>query len=146
MESRLTIGQLAEQTGVPRKTIRFYEAEGILPAPERTESRYRSYSQQDVRMLELVRRARLLDMSLPEVRELVTWATSDSCQDFKGKFRESVRAKMGTIDNKIAELLTLKDDLVHLEAHLVASQEQEPVDHPMVACAPETCTCLPRMA
>ncbi len=43
MNGRLTIGQLAKLTGVPPKTIRYYEEVGILPPPERSESRYRLY-------------------------------------------------------------------------------------------------------
>ena len=49
MEQWLTIGQLAQATGVSAKTIRYYEQTGILPAPERTEPRYRSYSEADIR-------------------------------------------------------------------------------------------------
>jgi MerR family copper efflux transcriptional regulator len=71
MTMKLTIGQLSKLTGVPTKSIRYYEEVGILPPPQRSESRYRLYSETDVRRLELVRRARLLDMSLSEVRELV---------------------------------------------------------------------------
>ena len=67
MNGRLTIGQLAKLTGVPPKTIRYYEEAGILPPPERSESRYRLYSETDVRRLQLVRRARALDISLPDV-------------------------------------------------------------------------------
>ena len=71
MNRRLSIGQLARLTEVTPKTIRYYEEAGILPPPERSESRYRVYSETDVRRLELVRRARALDMTLPEIWELV---------------------------------------------------------------------------
>ena len=64
MNTRLTSGQLGKLTGVPPKTIRYYEEAGILPLPERSESRYRLYSETDVRRLELIRRARALDMTL----------------------------------------------------------------------------------
>ena len=65
MTTQLTIGQLAELTRVPTKTIRYYEQSGILPTPRRSDSNYRLYSETDVRRLELIRRARLLDMTLP---------------------------------------------------------------------------------
>ena len=143
MGEHLTIGQVAELTGVPRKTIRYYEEVGILPAPERTESRYRSYSETDVRRLELVRRAKLLDMPLSELRKLVEWASNDSCDDFQEKFRETVRRKMEDVDQRVKDLQRLKEDLTHLEAHLAVSQEPRGhVDHAMLACSPETCTCL----
>ena len=78
MDKSITIGRLAEVTGVPTKTIRYYEESGILPPPRRNDSRYRVYSKKDVRRLELVRRARLLDITLPEVRQLVEWASSET--------------------------------------------------------------------
>ena len=58
MDRRLTIGQLAETVGVPRKTIRHYEEVGVLPTPARSGAGYRLYTDLDVRRLELVRRAR----------------------------------------------------------------------------------------
>ena len=64
MERKFTIGQLAELAGVPRKTIRYYEEVGVLPPPRRSDAGYRLYSDIDVRRMELVRRARALDMAL----------------------------------------------------------------------------------
>jgi DNA-binding transcriptional MerR regulator len=65
MERPLTVGQLARATGVPAKTIRFYEQVGVLPVAERSESRYRQYSRRDVDRLVFIRRARALGLSLP---------------------------------------------------------------------------------
>ncbi|MCI0879251.1 MAG: MerR family transcriptional regulator, partial [Chloroflexi bacterium] len=73
MERKFTIGRLAELAGVPAKTIRYYEQAGVLPPPGRSDARYRLYSDIDVRRVELVRRARALDMGLAEVRDLVEW-------------------------------------------------------------------------
>jgi len=143
MSRRLTIGQLAELTGVPPKTIRYYEEVRILPPPERNESRYRLYSETDVRRLQLVRRARVLDMGLPEVRELVTWASSGTCNDFQDHFSEVVHRKLEEVDRRIADLQGLKDDLAHLEAHLAVNPQPDThAEHTMLACSPETCTCL----
>ncbi len=71
MDGLLTIGRLAKLTGVLAKTIRYYEDVGILPPPARTDARYRCYSEVDVRRLQLVRRAKLLDIPLSEICELV---------------------------------------------------------------------------
>ena len=102
MNTRLTIGQLAKLTSVPPKTIRYYEEVGVLPPSERSESRYRLYSETDVRRLELIRRARARDMTLPEVRELVEWASSGTCNDFQGRFLEVVRRKLEEVDQKLS--------------------------------------------
>ena len=142
MNPRLTIGQLAKLTSVPPKTIRYYEELGVLPPPERSESRYRLYSDIDVRRVELVRRARALDMGLAEVRELVEWASTGSCNDFQERFHEVLRRKLEEVDHRIADLEHLKQDLQHLGAHLAVTQRENNADHTVLECSPETCTCL----
>jgi DNA-binding transcriptional MerR regulator len=135
---------LSEITGVSRKTIRYYEQVGILPPPKRSDSRYRLYSETDVRRVELIRRAQLLDMSLPEVRELVERASNVTCNDFQDSFLKVIRLKLEEVDKRIADLHHLKADLERLEAHLNEAGKEEVADHTMLECYPETCTCLGR--
>ncbi len=142
MQKRLMIGQLAESTGVPSKTIRYYEGAGILPPPQRSGSGYRVYSEIDVRRLELIRRARLLNMALPEVRQLVEQASSATCNDFQARFLEVVKLKLEEVDKRVADLQCLKADLQRLEAHLTKVGKEVAADHTMLECSPETCTCL----
>ena len=142
MERKLTIGQLAELAGVPPKTIRYYEEVGVLPQPSRNDARYRLYSDIDVRRVELVRRARALDMGLAEVRELVEWASTGSCNDFQERFGEMLHRKLEDVDQRIADLEHLKQDLQRLGAHFAASQKEADADHTVLECSPETCTCL----
>ena len=61
MERPLTVGQLAHATGVPAKTIRYYEQVGVLPVPRRSATGYRHYSRHDVHRLLFIRRARALE-------------------------------------------------------------------------------------
>ena len=142
MDRRLTIGQLAESSGIPPKTIRYYEEIGILPTPERNKVGYRIYSETDLRRLDLVRRARTLDMALPEVRELVEWATSGTCNDFQDRFVEVVRQKLEEVDRRLTDLERLKQDLRHLEAHFMTAGREVATDHTVLECSPEKCTCL----
>ncbi len=142
MERKLTIGQLAELASVSRKTIRYYEEVGVLPPPGRSDARYRLYSDIDVRRVELVRRARALDMGLPEVRELVECASTGSCNDFQEHFGEVLRRKLEEVDQRIADLEHLKQDLQRLGAHFAVSQKEANADHTVLECSPETCTCL----
>ncbi len=142
MERKFTIGQLSELAGVPRKTIRYYEEVGVLPPPGRNDARYRLYSDLDVRRVELVRRARALDMGLAEVRELVEWAGTGSCNDFQDRFQEVLHRKLEEVDQRIADLEHLKQDLQRLDAHFAASQKEADAGHTVLECSPETCTCL----
>ena len=142
MERKLTIGQLAELAGVPRKTIRYYEEVGVLPPPDRSDARYRLYSDIDVRRVELVRRARALDMGLVEVRELVEWASTGSCNNFQERFQDMLVQKLADVDQRIADLEHLKKDLQRLGAHFAVSQKEANADHTVLECSPETCSCL----
>ena len=142
MAKTLTIGQLAKVTGVPTRTIRHYEAVGTLPIPQRSGAGYRLYTEADVRRLEIIRRARALDMSLPEAAELVRWAGSKSCGDFQDGFREVVRGKLEHVDRRIADLRRLKQDLQDLEIHLMGGNPGDHAVHTMMDCSPDTCTCM----
>lgn len=142
MERKLTIGQLSEPSGIPRKTIRYYEAVGVLPQPRRNDARYRLYSDIDIRRVELVRRARALDMGLTEVLELVESASTGSCNDFRERFQEVIHQKLEEMDQRIADLDHLKQDLQRLGAHFEVSQKEADADHTVLECSPETCTCL----
>ena len=142
MERKFTIGQLAELAGVPRKTIRYYEEVGVLPPPDRSDAGYRLYSDIDVRRVELVRRARALDMGLAEVRQLVEWASTGSCNDFQERFQEVLRRKLEEADHRIADLEHLRQDLQCLGANFAVSQKEAIADHTVLECSPKTCTCL----
>lgn len=142
MDRRFTIGKLAQATGVSAKTIRYYEQIGLLPSPERGESGYRLYSERDLRRLGLIRRARQLDMSLPEVRELVERASRGTCEDFQGRFLAMVRGKLDDVAVRIVDLERLRLDLWHLEADLSDASNELNSDCTMLDCSPETCACL----
>ncbi len=141
-DRRFTIGKLAEATGVGAKTIRYYEQIGLLPPPERGESGYRLYSERDLRRLGLIRRARQLDMSLAEVRELVERASRGTCEDFQGRFLAMVSGKLDDVAGRIADLERLRLDLRHLEADLSDASNELNRDCTMLDCSPETCACL----
>src|SRR5215211_5346968 len=63
---RLKIGDLARQTGLSIKTIRYYESRGLLEQPPRTEAGYRLYGPEEVARLRFVQRAKLLGLKLEE--------------------------------------------------------------------------------
>jgi MerR family transcriptional regulator, copper efflux regulator len=115
MDQKLTIGKVAHQSGMSVPTIRFYEAEGIIPTPKRTEAGYRLYSSNDVRRLRLARRARLLGLSLPEVKALVDRAFSSECGAYAQEILQLVATQRARIDQQIAELQALRSELDTLE-------------------------------
>jgi len=95
----LAIGALSERTGCKVETIRFYEREGLLPAPARSSGGYRLYSKNHLKRLTFIRRARALGFSIDEVRKLLTLAAERRrpCAEVRvvaGAHLEDVRAKI----------------------------------------------------
>lgn len=64
----MRIGEFAEASGVPAKTIRYYESVGLLPQPRRLENGYRDYEESATRRLEFIRSAQAIGLSLGEIR------------------------------------------------------------------------------
>lgn len=109
----MNIGSAARQSGLPAKTIRYYEEIGLLKA-DRAENGYRDYSLEDVHRLRFVQRARGLGFSVEECRQLL------SLYGDKGRESADVKAlattKLNEIDRKIEELKGLRKTLSHLVA------------------------------
>jgi DNA-binding transcriptional MerR regulator len=71
MAKPLSIGRLAARTGVKIPTIRYYEAEGLMPPAPRTDAGRRTYGEPDVERLSFLRHARALGFDLDAIRELL---------------------------------------------------------------------------
>ena len=98
----LTIGKIARRAGLGIETVRFYEKEGLLHEPQRSEANYRLYPEEEVARLNFIRRAKELGFSLREIRELLQ--LHDDPHATKGEVREKTEAKIEDIRKKIADL------------------------------------------
>ncbi len=67
----MNIGEAAAQSGVPAKTIRYYEEIGLIQPARRADNGYRAYRAPDVHMLRFVQRARSLGFSVRDCRQLL---------------------------------------------------------------------------
>jgi Cu(I)-responsive transcriptional regulator len=105
----MQIGELARITGVKAETIRFYEREGILPAPARTRANYRDYGSDEVSRLHFVHRARNLGFSMARIRELLGLADdrTRSCAQVDAL----ARAHLTEVERKISDLEALREEL-----------------------------------
>jgi Cu(I)-responsive transcriptional regulator len=110
--SPLDIGKCARVTGIPAKTIRYYESIGLLPPPKRAENGYRLYGGTEIETLRFVRRARDLGFSLEEVaRLLALWRDKNRASaDVKALALEHVRA----LDDRIAKLKDVRETILAL--------------------------------
>jgi DNA-binding transcriptional MerR regulator len=103
------IGAVARQTGLSIHAIRFYEREGLLKAPGRSEGRFRVFDQESLRELKFIGKAQELGFSLTEIRELLVLRRtgSQACSHV----RDLLSKALGRVDEKIEDLLRLQGEL-----------------------------------
>ena len=110
----MIIHELAQQNGVPTKTIRYYESIGLLPRPKRMSNNYRQYAPADAERLRFITSARTLGFSLEDISEIL--AARDNgiapCQ----RVLDAIGQRLNEIDRRIADLLTLRDSLKQLQS------------------------------
>jgi len=108
----LTRGQLAKQCAVNFETIRYYEQQGLLPAPLRDASNYRLYGDATVRRIGFIKRSQELGFTLNEIRELLSLRARPGarCADVL----ERAEAKVRSIDEKVRTLKAMRRALAKL--------------------------------
>jgi len=112
-EDELRIGEAAAQAGVEASAIRFYESNGVLPEPERSESGYRLYGEDQVDLIRFVRRARSLEIPLDDIRQIVELRTGGQAPC--AVVRTVIAREAATIDARIAELEDLRQEMARLQ-------------------------------
>ena len=104
----LTIGALSQRTGCNIETIRFYEKQGLIPAPPRTEGGHRVYGKEHLHRLGFIRRSRELGFTLDEVRALLRLADGHhTCAEVQ----EVALEHLASVRQKIADLQRLERTL-----------------------------------
>jgi Cu(I)-responsive transcriptional regulator len=118
-----TIGQVAKATGVKVPTIRFYEQEGLLAAPVRTESGRRLYATADVNRLSFIRHARALGFELDDIRSLLD--LSDHPQRSCESADEIARRHLADVKARMAQLKALEKELERIVASCAGGKAAE---------------------
>jgi len=96
------IGEVAKRSGVPVKTIRYYEEIGVLAEPRRSESGYRDYEPEVVERLRFIRASQAFSLSLGEIREIAAYR--DRGEVPCAHVLDLLRRRSREIDERIAEL------------------------------------------
>lgn len=108
----MNIGKAAARSGVPAKTIRYYEDIALIESAERSTNGYRSYSPEDVHTLRFIARARSLGFTVAQCRDLLML--------YRDRDRSSADVKaiaekhMAEIDEKISGLMAMRETLALL--------------------------------
>ncbi len=105
----MRIGELAKTVGVTPDTIRYYEREGLLPSPQRTESGYRDYGPGVMEDLLFIKKAQALGLKLSDVREVLEISSGGKppCEHV----RATVSARLVEVEERLRELRALRATL-----------------------------------
>ena len=124
----MKIGVLASRSGLPVKTLRYYEDLGLLPAIGRSEGGYRLFAEESLRRLEFIRRLKTLGLSLVEIQGCL--AVHDAgelpCDDIQIQLGRQIER----IDGQIKELRQLRQEL----QDLLAGWQSDPAKEGDVIC------------
>lgn len=111
----MNIGTVATRSGVPAKTIRYYEGVGLIPPAKRTDSGYRRYTELDIQTLQFIQRARGLGFSIKEVSALLDlWRNKRRAS---AKVKALAKRHLAQTEEKILELESIRRVLQDLIEH-----------------------------
>lgn len=105
----MTVGEAAHAAGVSPKAIRLWEARGLIPKAERTNTGYRTFTDADLATLIFIRQAKTLGLTLSEINDVIELqgAGVSPC----GRVLEAIDAHLAAINQSIADLLQLRQTL-----------------------------------
>ncbi|MFY3202316.1 Cd(II)/Pb(II)-responsive transcriptional regulator [Achromobacter xylosoxidans] len=108
----MRIGELGKKADCLVQTVRFYESEGLLPEPARSEGNFRLYDEVHLQRLLFIRRCRAKDMTLDEIRQLLN--LRDRPELGCGGVNALVDAHIAQVRTKMKELRALERELMDL--------------------------------
>lgn len=118
----LSIGEAAERSGLPPKTIRYYEEIGLV-RPPRSGNGYRTFGEREVGALRFLARARSLGFSIEECRELLTLRADEARAS--ADVKRLALEHLARIDAKIDELQRMRETLAGLADRCAGNSRPE---------------------
>ena len=136
-ERLLKVGEVARLTGLSVKTLHHYEEEGLARPAGRSETGYRLYGEEEVARLRFIRRAKLLGLTLEEIKELVSLAAGCNAGELVPTLKDILEVQLEKTDRRMKELATFRENLLYYKRRLYE-------DDPGHACKAHTsfCGCL----
>ena len=109
---QLTIGKLAEESGVGVETVRFYERKGLIKKPS-TKTGFRKYPEEDISRIRFIKRTQEIGFTLKEVQEILELNTSPKATC--GDVQRIALLKIKEVEAKIRDLEKMKSSLKKIE-------------------------------
>lgn len=112
------VGEAARLTGLHVRTVHYYEQRGLLEPAGRTESGYRLYGLEEISRLAFINRAKLLGLTLEEIRDLVSLAARCNEGEILPRLENVLEEKLQETERKMAELAAFKENLLYYQRRL----------------------------
>ncbi|MEA5539560.1 heavy metal-responsive transcriptional regulator [Limnoraphis robusta Tam1] len=108
----LQVGEVSRKLGINAQTIYFYERIGLIPSPQRSESGYRLFSEQDIERLLFIHRAKSLGLTLEEIKDIL--ALKDGKKLTCQALHQRLINKIKQIEQQMIQLQMLHEELLPL--------------------------------
>jgi DNA-binding transcriptional MerR regulator len=116
------IGEVGRGSGVPVKTIRYYEEMGLLSPPLRTESNYRLYGRETVEKLKFIKKAQKLGLTLSEIKGIIR-CSKEGLKPCCRLVRQLFTKKIQALEVNIKELQRMRKELQTLLSGWIPSEK-----------------------
>ena len=112
----ISIGEIAQKLDMSQRTIRYYEEIGLLNSIKRIEGGRRVYTDMDLRRLKLIKRLKIMGMTLSEMQELeAMWTIEKSNDKVLRRLLELMGNQLRRLDDRIADLNILRNEIVEYQ-------------------------------
>jgi DNA-binding transcriptional MerR regulator len=119
VEKERSIGELAEKLEMSQRTIRYYEEIGLLNSIKRVEGGRRVYTDIDLRRLKLIKRLKIMGMTLSEMQELeAMWTIEKSNEKVLKRLLELLGNHLKRLDDRIADLDILRNEIMEYQERI----------------------------
>ena len=124
MQRGSLIGEVSQRVGVAPSAIRYYERLGLLDPPERSESHYRLFTEEDETSLLFIKQAKLFGLSLGEIKEIMDLRARGiaPCR----RLKKIIEDQMDDLDERIRKMVEFRDELARWHEQLDATGEMQP--------------------
>ena len=118
-EQLTSIGEIANKLDMSQRTIRYYEEIGLLNSIKRVEAGRRVYTDMDLRRLKLIKRLKIMGMTLSEMQELeAMWTIEKSTDKVLARLLELMSNQLRRLDDRIADLNILRNEILEYQKRI----------------------------
>ncbi|MCP4136450.1 MAG: MerR family transcriptional regulator [bacterium] len=124
----LPIGEIAKKLDMSQRTIRYYEEIGLLNSVRRIEGGKRVYTNEDYTRLRLIKRLKIMGLTLSEMQELeAIWSIQKSNEKMLKRLLELLDGHLIRLDDRISDLKILRNEISEYEDRIKSKLNEEPV-------------------